>query len=108
MIKYLIILQINPQVAVDNVANTGLIGSFFIIFLALIVAIAIILKKTLLKFIEKMNEERIAKDKEADKNRENMLHYVMQKNDIFTEVIKNYSESNDSLKIVLEKILAKL
>jgi len=102
------LLQINPQVAVENIANASLIGSFFIIFIVLVITVGVVVKKAVFKFIEKINNERIENNKEADKNREAMLNYVMQKNDIFVEVIKNYSDSNDSLKTVLEKIIMKL
>ena len=103
-----IVLQLNPQVAVENIANASLIGSFFIIFLVLVITGLIIIKRVVVTFVGKINDERIENNKEADKNRDAMLQYVMQKNDIFVEVIKNYSDSNDSLKVVLEKLIMKL
>ena len=102
------LLQINPQVAVENISNSGLIGSFFILFIAMIIAVAVVFKKVMFKLFDKLNAERLEKDKEADKNRNEFVNYLTQKNDIMFEVIKNYSESNDKLRLVLERILTKL
>ena len=102
-----IVAQIDPQIAVNNIANENIIGSFFIISLFVAITVAIVMKKIIMKLFEKMNEERLEKDKEADKQRQIFIDYLIQKNDVFVEVIKNYSDSNDALKMVLEKILMK-
>jgi len=102
------LLSINPQSAVENISNSGLIGSFFILFIAMIISVAVVFKKVMFKLFDKLNVERLEKDKEADKNRNEFVNYLTQKNDIMFEVIKNYSESNDKLRLVLERILTKL
>ncbi|MCF6183832.1 MAG: hypothetical protein L3J56_04240 [Bacteroidales bacterium] len=108
IVSIIILQTINPEVAVENIANASLIGSFFIIFIVLVITVGIVVKKAVFKFIDRLNTERLENNKEAEANRKAMLDYVMQKNDIFVEVIKNYSDSNDSLKTVLEKIIMKL
>ena len=115
IITYLLLqTQIDPTAAVENVGtNYGLLGSLFVIVLALLVGALIHIKKTSKQQFEYLNLRLDKAEKEAEEARDelkvsqqNHLNYIKDKNDFFADIIKNNTDSRDTYRLIIEKFLA--
>lgn len=104
-----VILQIDPSKAVENISlNNGVLGSMFILILSFLVGAVIFIRKS---FISQLNEMRNRLDKSennAKESNDRFLTYLQEKNAVFVDVIKEYSETRDASRVVMEKLLMKL
>ncbi|MCF6365276.1 MAG: hypothetical protein L3J35_03645 [Bacteroidales bacterium] len=112
-----ILLQsiIDPTEAVNSIStNYGLLGSMFILVLALLVFTFIYIRKDTKTQIQTLNDRLDAAEKEtlqsrneAKESRKEFMLYLQNKNDIFINIIKEYADSRDKSSLLMEKILLK-
>lgn len=104
---YILLQNISPQVAVDNISNTGLVGSLFILVLFLLIGILILFWRATKKQFDELGKRVEDAEKKADQAEKQLFDYIKTDRNILLEIIKNYTDTNDKLTVVLNKILIK-
>ena len=104
-----ILLQIDPGQAVQNISlDYGILGSLFIINLSFLVAAIIYIRKTFARQISDLSIRLDKTETKAETGEKEFRTYLQEKNTVFVEVIKEYSESRENSRIIMEKLLLKL
>jgi predicted histidine transporter YuiF (NhaC family) len=106
---------IDPAPAVQELSvNYGLLGTLFVITLALLVGAMIYIRNDFKKQTSYLNmrldkAETDAKEarENAEKSKTEFMMYLQNKNDFFAQIIKEYADSRDKSSMLMEKILAR-
>jgi hypothetical protein len=104
-----IIAQIDPAKAIENISlNYGLLGSLYVITLSLLIGTILFIRKSFSTQIKDLNLRLDKSEIKAEEASKEFKNYLQDKNSLFVEVIKDYSATRDSSRVIMEKLLLKL
>lgn len=104
-----IILQIDPSGAVENIShNYGLLGSLFVIVLALLLAALLYISRNTKKQIVDLNQRLDEAEADAKQARDDLLLYVKNDHNILLETLKRETDSRDLMRVVVEMLISKV
>lgn len=103
-----ILSQINPSKAIENIANTGLMGAILVLLVWYIIYSERKRQQNIEKLVSNINSERLQKDTEQQSLEKEFREHLKNANAEQSDIIRHNTTAFERLAIVLEIISKKI